>query len=291
MRKNLQEEITRINTIMGKLINEQVSDSPICDNNGCRGTYKGPEYSSQNGDIAHQYSNKISNAVGVKLKELYRSGTYVRVKFSGIKLSTVGMGSGNVVYTVNIPFESVSNKCDAMTGFGHVGGWGHTPELEKRKGEILGYIPSGKNENVVLDNELYVSNLTVTKEGLQEYWIQWKHRDFQGECGKQDLGGEPINITSSDLSGFLNDIKTKTMNMSVDLGSVKIDVDNLTLSINPGKTKILKMVLAISLENQPCESCVSMISKNSEYRPEKIGEGKFQNNTRIYNLIVLYPKQ
>lgn len=77
MRKSLQE-IFRIKSIMGKLINEQVSDSPICDNNGCHGTYRGPEYTSQNGDIAHQYSNKISNAVGSKLKELYKNGTYIQ---------------------------------------------------------------------------------------------------------------------------------------------------------------------------------------------------------------------
>lgn len=97
-------------------------------------------------------------------------------------MTTKGMGTGEVVYTVNIPFISVSDKCEAMTGFAHSGGWNHAPELTARKRELLEYVPDGKNQNVILGDKLYVSELKKTPEGLQEYWIQWKHRDYQSEC-------------------------------------------------------------------------------------------------------------
>jgi len=167
------------------LINEQTSETPVCSNTGCKGTYTGPEFNSQR-DIAHKYSNVITKAVANKLKELFSNGDYVKVNFGGIKLSTKGMGTGNVVYNVEIPFESVSNKCDARTGFAHVGGWNHSPELSKRKKEILSYIPNGKSTNVVVDNDLDISKLTTTPEGLEEYWIQWKHKDYQNDCVKNN---------------------------------------------------------------------------------------------------------
>ena len=31
-------------------------------------------------------------------------------------------------------------------------------------------------------HELDISNLKTTKEGLQEYWIQWKNKKMQFNC-------------------------------------------------------------------------------------------------------------
>ena len=47
-------------------------------------------------------------------------------------MSTKGMGSGNVIYKLSIPFVRVSEKCDAYTSFDHVGGWNHSPTLTER---------------------------------------------------------------------------------------------------------------------------------------------------------------
>jgi hypothetical protein len=59
-----------------------------------------------------------------------------------------------------------------MTGFDHSGGWGHTPDLNQRKNDLL----KGK---IVNNNKLYISPLCKTPEGLEEYWIQWQHTDLQ----------------------------------------------------------------------------------------------------------------
>lgn len=144
-----------------------------CLNAGCKGTYSGPEFINGE-DIAHQFSNKMSASVGNKLKLLYTDKKYKKVDFSKIKMSTKGMGSGSVVYVLEIPFISVKSKCDAFTSFDHVGGWNHKPDLEKRKTELGDVTLNG--------HQLDISNLKRTAEGLQEYWIQWKNKVVQLEC-------------------------------------------------------------------------------------------------------------
>lgn len=293
-----------------RIISEQTSEQPICDETGCKGTYTGPEFNSR-GDIAHQYSNTITKSVGLTLKELYKSGTYVKVDFKGIKMSTKGMGTGNVVYTVNIPFIGVSNKCDAMTGFAHVGGWGHKPALGNRKQELLGYIPDGKTENVILDNNLDISQLTTTKEGLQEYWIQWKHRDYQSECSGKvtsvnkdkstpvSSGNEnydTLTINTSDLTSFIQEVRTKTQGLTVSLGSLKTDItpDDCSfeiLYVKPGRKdtsgtckKIKRFTVALSTQNEGESAADNILNKNPESKV--IRKGTFDNG-RTWKLIAV----
>ncbi len=144
-----------------------------CNENGCTGKYVGFEFIDGE-DVAHQFSNKVSKVVGNKLKELYKKEHYSKVDFSKICMSTIGMGSGTVTYELSIPFIKVTSKCDAYTSFDHVGGWNHTPALEKRKKEL---------QSVLMKNEeLQISDLKTTPEGLQEYWIQWKNKEIQADC-------------------------------------------------------------------------------------------------------------
>lgn len=224
------------------LLKEQVSETPICNEYGCSGKYTGPESNSQ-GDIAHQYSNVITKAVAAKLKSLYTQGKFSKVDFENITMTTQGMGTGNVVYTVDIPFVSVSDKCDAMTGFAHVGGWGHKPELSARKNELLGYVPKGKNQNVILGDELYVSKLNKTPEGLEEYWIQWKHRDFQSECENVSTQvttkKQSSQVTIKGIS--LDDLRNQMLqqkNISIDPDSFEVDLDSNTITFSTGDTKV-----------------------------------------------------
>jgi hypothetical protein len=261
---NLNENISRVKELMG-LINEQVSETPQCSAAGCTGKYTGPEFNNL-GDIAHQYSNVITKAVAAKLKELYTQGSFSKVDFDNIKLTTKGMGSGNVIYTVDIPFERVSNKCDAMTGFAHVGGWGHFPELEKRKSELIDYIPQGKTKNVILGNKLYISNLTKTPEGLQEYWIQWKHRDYQSDCeNNPNATSDKLNtieIIGKDINELRNKLKQQTQNISIDPTSIKVDINNYKVSFNKGDKKI---------------NVISLLFDNSGLMDERLEKIKISN--------------
>jgi len=149
------------------------NDQIVCTENLCYGIYTGNEFVNGS-DIAHQYSNKMSKAVGIKLKELYDAKKYSKVDFSMIEMTTKGMGSGIVNYALKIPFIRVKSKCNSYTSFDHVGGWNHIPELNKRKKQLM---------NVLLNGDtLNISELKKTPEGLHEYWIQWRNKDKQKEC-------------------------------------------------------------------------------------------------------------
>ena len=55
-----------------------------CSNDECRGKYEGAEFINGS-DIAHQLSNKMSEAVGNKLKKLFNKGEYSKVDFDKIE--------------------------------------------------------------------------------------------------------------------------------------------------------------------------------------------------------------
>lgn len=150
-----------------------IANQITCTKTECQGTYVGKEFINGE-DIAHQFSNKMSTAVGDQLKILYKTGDYSKVDFKNITMITEGMGSGEVSYYLSIPFIAVKTKCNAYTSFDHVGGWNHAPALSQRKAQLQHLLLSGEY--------LDISKLKTTAEGLQEYWIQWKHKTIQVEC-------------------------------------------------------------------------------------------------------------
>lgn len=144
-----------------------------CTDSNCFGSYIGPEF-IEGDDIAHQFSNTMSREVGDQLKKLYRAQKYCKVDFQNVQMSTKGMGTGTVTYKLNIPFVKVEEPCNAKTSFDHVGGWNHPPALEQRKKQLQKALLKG--------DSLDISPLFVTKEGLQEYWIQWRNKEVQKAC-------------------------------------------------------------------------------------------------------------
>jgi hypothetical protein len=146
-----------------------------CTDSSCFGKYIGKEFVNGS-DIAHQFSNKMSKAVGDKLKELYHAKKFSKVDLVNIHMSTKGMGTGNVTYELTIPFIRVTDKCAAYTSFDHSGGWNHYPAIKKRKERL---------SKVLLPvDSLDISPLKTTSEGLQEFWIQWRNKDIQADCIK-----------------------------------------------------------------------------------------------------------
>lgn len=145
-----------------------------CTTKGCSGAYEGPEFVNGS-DVAHQFSNTMCREVGDQLKALYRQGQFVQVDFPRIQMTTQGMGTGTVRYYVSIPFKRVADSCQAFTAFDHVGGWNHAPALTQRMAQLQPALMEGE--------QLYLSELRTTPEGLQEYWIQWRHATVQQGCG------------------------------------------------------------------------------------------------------------
>jgi hypothetical protein len=154
--------------------NEEPYSTITCNEFGCSGRYIGPEFDNSKPkgkkDIAHQFSNKIADRVGDELKKLYIQNKYSKVDLENISMSTQDMnGTGNVTYKIHIPFVQVSDSCDAFTAFDHRGGWNH---IIKERGVRKEFV--NKRDVQLIEKK--------TKEGLQEFWIQFKHKDYQSGC-------------------------------------------------------------------------------------------------------------
>ena len=149
----------------------------VCTDSFCSVNYSGPEFTIHKGEIidtAHRMSNLISGEVGKKLKSLFDKKKYTKVDLKKIRMTSIDMNNlGSVKLEIFIPFKRVKNPCEARTGFDHSGGWDHDPEIELRKQQLSG---------IAVCEELEISSLIKTPENFQEYWIQWKHKEFQANC-------------------------------------------------------------------------------------------------------------
>jgi len=155
-------------------------DSICISDKGLTGYFKGPEY-NEAGDIAHQFSNTVANRVGEYLKDRYSKKCYLKVDLDGIKIITKGLNQADsVYYAIEMPFKRVA-KCDAFTGIEHCGSWNYQPRmiLNKRFKELK----EGLSERCSVGNSAY--KFYKTEEGFQEYWIQFKHKNYQSDCNKQ----------------------------------------------------------------------------------------------------------
>lgn len=151
-------------------------DSIVVTTKGFKGYYQGPEFNEQ-GDIAHQFSNKAARVIGEYLKEYYRQKTYLRIDLKRTKITTRGLDQeANVYYLLEIPFQS-AGPCSAHTGIEHCGSWNYRPKLFlnqrlKKQKQALTNISVGK-----MECRFFTSN-----EGFQEYWIAFHHKDYQNGC-------------------------------------------------------------------------------------------------------------
>jgi len=218
-----ESEKNNIRRMYGLIVEQ--AETPVCNDAGCSGTYKGPEFDN-NGDVAHQYSNTMANAVGIKLKELYDAGTYVKVNMEAITMSATSVHNGEnsnpTVVTITIPFIKVTDKCEAYTSFDHVGGWGHTPALERRKTELKSLLIPGETFDISKEKSTNPNSPNFPDGSLNEYWIQWKEKTRQSNCVGTTNKNQP-NQTNQQQNKSKENIKTIINPFRVDYDKISID--------------------------------------------------------------------
>lgn len=144
-----------------------------CSEDKCTGTYRGSKKEFVE-NMSYKISNSISIRVGQELKDFFKAGLYKKVDLNHISMTSHASGPDLIEYKIIIPFVIVKGKCDAYTSFDHVGNWKKLPALDQRKKAL---------ETVLLPGQsLDISELKKTKDGYQEYWIQWKNRELQAGC-------------------------------------------------------------------------------------------------------------
>jgi hypothetical protein len=285
---NLRENILRIKEVMG-LVNEQITSTgynlpnghviPTCTQTGCKGTYSGPQFNiigrntdgtDKWNDIAHDYSNTMSYYVGVKLKELYKQGIYVKVDLEMIKMTANPVkneeSADPTKVTIDIPFIRVKNKCEAYTSFDHAGGWGHLGiDLDNRKTQLSSALLPGETLDISTLNQ---TNKTDYNTSLNEYWIQWKNKITQSDCSNistnvtpqttsvtpqktnvtpqttsSSSNGEEVKVTGNGIMELRKNIISKSSNASIDVNSISMSMTNYEISYRSGPTKINKISL------------------------------------------------
>lgn len=143
-------------------------------------SYEGPEFLNDR-DTAHLLSNLVANELGNHLKKEYSKKNYLKVDFKNTKIQTKGNPQFRnpseeiVKYTIEMPLIKVKNACDAFTGIEHRGTWARN-DIETGFPE---WIQKLKSQIAVGEIE---SQLYSTPEGFKEYWVQFKHKNYQIDC-------------------------------------------------------------------------------------------------------------
>ena len=169
--KNVKEE----STTESKSNKKPILTSSISDK-GFLGKYVGVEFEGKV-DVAHQFSNKATDIIGKHLKKSYEKGEYLKVDFKNTKITTSGLDlKGNVAFAIEMPFVKV-DKCEAFTGIEHVGTWvnQNNEKLDARLSEKLQNLTT---LSVGEADKAYFH----TEQGYKEYWIQFKHKNYQSNC-------------------------------------------------------------------------------------------------------------
>jgi hypothetical protein len=275
-------------------------------------TYNGPETGfciqhkdGSKGDSIHQATAVAKKVTGDYLKELYNSGTYVIPDLDGITMT-----KDDNFLEIKIPL-SATTEDKAITSFDGRGGWGHRgvaiPSAFQSDPSKYAFFKKNQNPIVaqggksspIYETYFYYRQIVDTpildKNGVQigttkGYPIQ--AGSSTNKNTNNQSGSGTINIQAQTVDELETKIKDQTRGKSLDLTSIKLDMEKKTFSVNLGNTPVYGLFLRFNLPGESsCQSCQNTISKNTEYGAVELKGGKFENNTRIYSLIVLYPKK
>jgi hypothetical protein len=135
--------------------------------------YEGAEF-NQDGDIAHQLSNRVADTLGKYLKASFTKGNYLALDFDNTKITTEGLDlKGSVKYCIQFPFLH-TNKRDAFTGIEHCGSWDNESDYSLNK---------KLQERLINLRKMSIGSIKTrrftTAEKFKEYWIQFKHKEYQ----------------------------------------------------------------------------------------------------------------
>ena len=79
---------------------------------------------------------------------------------------------------------------------------------------------------------------------LNEYWIQWKNKITQSDCvNNSPSNGQQVTVTGNSYIDLRNKIINQSSNSSIDVNSIKVNMDKFEITYNLGQTKINKISL------------------------------------------------
>ena len=255
-----------------------------------------------NGKRVTKTIGNMNVIVGDKLRELYNKGMNPTVK--KVTVTVKGM---RVDWVCEIG-ESTDGK--AWVGFTSRGSGCGNESVGKAESSLAKKDIGSIKKNI--ENAYTETNVDIEKIGLkihdhasngfvQIFYRYTKPNSFPPIAGSKSalvktvnkVNSAPVSVNktisviSADLSTFLTDIKTETLNKKLDLNSVNIDVDNLSLTVKSSDKGVLvkKLVLTLSTQTDGNTAADNVLGKNPGSKI--ISNGKFESGTRTYPLIAI----
>jgi len=242
---NLQENINRIKEVMG-IINEQAQVETVSH-------IITQPYPNPNWDTVHGFSLKASDSdledkVGLKLK----SGNY---NIDDVNISTYVEGN-KIITEANVYFiPNSTNPHKYFTTRGSIGPEG-SDYIDRHDKQVSG-----------LDDRLkayYKSNNVKTFGPFQipinNTGYAYKQSFFAIEGTPTSTNQQtptntsnattPITIKANSMDELRTNLKTKTMNISIDPNTITFNSSDFSVSFNPGNTMIKSMSIIYDNEEQ-----------------------------------------
>ena len=265
---NLQENIQRIKEMMG-LITEQ-GTTPTAINLSISGNY-----TASNCDELHAFQGTGGKTIGDmngivanKIKEWNKQN--INVKPESVTVKVNGM---NVSWTVDFVESDVN-----YNGFTSRGA-GCNNDIEKRAGNDS--INNGKQS--VVDNLLKKGTNVIKIEEFDSFTYNGGGNSFKQVFYRYitETKDNQVNVKSHEVSGasleeLRKNLRDYTMgkNLNIDKNSIKIDVDNYTVTFTDGDTPIKSISLIFDPDKTVLNDRWETIKKDKEPTIEQIKNDK-----------------
>ena len=267
---NLQEDIKRIKSMMG-LIMEQ--NSTIISIQG-RQSINGTDWDLVHGILgSNRITDDLEQRVGDELKNgNYRvTKVYVSSKRVGNEIVTDGVVDLLPVTGNELPHKVFTTRGSIGVDYENR----HDTQINGLEGRLQTYYKG----NVTVFGP-YVVNVDGTN-------VKFKQSFFAIE-GQSSQGQQPtktITIKGDGFNDLRNKLKNQTVGITIDENSVNIDIDNYEVTYNTGNTKIQNMSLIFDDQGQ-LDNRLPSIRKNNPTMVEKQEwEGTVGNTNWIFVII------
>jgi hypothetical protein len=260
---NLQEQISRIQSMMGLITEENLTLPYVV-----KGSHTGNDCDSLHGFQLKRNNADMNGIVKTALDKFKNQGVWV----SDVKVNVNGM---TVSWEVTIDKSSDGEFWNGFTSRGA----GCNSDIQTRwnsesvgngKQSIISKIIESNICNNVNSIQL-VEKAEFTNLGDNSF-VQGFYRYKCGDITQSTSPSQKYVITGTDFNDLRNKLFGETKNISIDSSSVSIDINNYTVRFNSGNDKISVMSFIFDDTGNLKNRILNIKSKNPTLKEVKSGK-------------------
>jgi len=265
---NLQEQISRIQSMMGLITEENLTLPHVV-----KGSHTGKDCDSLHGFQLERNDANMNGMVKEALDKFKNQGVWV----SDVKVNVNGM---NVSWEVTI---DKSNDGEFWNGFNSRGAgcndniqtrWNSESVGNGKQSIITKITTPPKGGKPICDSVnaiQLVKKAEFTNLGDNSF-IQGFYRYKCGDTTQSTSPSKKYVITGTDFNDLRNKLSGETKNISIDSSSISIDINNYTVRFNSGNDKISVMSFIFDDTGNLKNRIENIKSKNPTLKEVKSGK-------------------